>query len=34
MYDLSYRFRTRDEFQGSMKVFTLSSPAVEEFSDP
>jgi uncharacterized protein len=34
MYDLDHRFRIMDKFPGLMQVLTLSSPAVEEFSDP
>jgi len=33
MYDLDHRFRVMDKFDGLMHVLTLSSPAVEEFSD-
>jgi len=33
MYDLDHRFRVMDKFEGLMQVLTLSSPAVEEFSD-
>ena len=33
MVDLDHRFRIMDKFDGLMQVLTLSSPAVEEFSD-
>lgn len=33
MYDLDHRFRVMDKFEGLMQVPTLSSPAVEEFSN-
>jgi predicted TIM-barrel fold metal-dependent hydrolase len=34
MFDLDYRFRIMDKFDGLMQVLTLNAPAVEEFSSP